>query len=101
MQHFRGNLTRIKKLIQEKLSDDEDLYGYQGISKKLLADAVELAYNLSQGIEEREDVTQFEVISLKRFGSHTNEKLKSFLEDELDSWTVKSKFNDFLNHLSH
>jgi hypothetical protein len=103
MQYFRGNLSRVKKLIQERLPDEQDLYGYPGVSKNLLINAVDLAYQLSQEIEENDtdDGVKFEIISLKRFGSQANDELKKYLEDDTKYKSSATRnFNDFLNHLS-
>ena len=65
MQHFRSNLTRLKRHFEQKLPDGEDIFGYSGITKPLLVSAIDLAYKLSQEIEEHDD-TRFEVIALRR-----------------------------------
>ena len=100
MHHFRANLSRLRTQVEQKLPDGEDLFGYNGISKPLLLSAIELTYALSQGIEEREDATRFEVIALKRGGSDTYKFLTDFLDSDLEGKKTKEKFNDFLNALS-
>ncbi len=80
MQHFRSSLTRLKGLLEQKLPESADIYGYPGVSKQLLLNAVDTAYNLSQTIKD-DDGSRFEVISLKRAGSALYKKLKDYLRD--------------------
>jgi len=79
MQHFRSSLTRLKGLMEQKLPDGNDIYGYSGISKQSLLATIETAYTLSHAINDP-DETRFEVISLKRAGSALYKTLKDFLE---------------------
>lgn len=100
MQHFRAGLTRLKSQMESRLPDGNDIFGYPGVSKALLVSAIDLAYILSQEIDERDDTSRFEVISLKRHGSDVYRDLKDFLESNLAGRKVEERFNDFLNSLS-
>jgi predicted nucleic acid-binding Zn-ribbon protein len=99
MQQFRANLTRLKSLVEQRLPDGSDIYGYPGVSKPALLTAIEAAYSLSQAIKP-DDETRFEVISLKRTGSTLYQTLKEFLEADDEDTAKRSRFNDFLNSLS-
>src|SRR6202142_3769294 len=100
MQHFRSNLTRLKAHMEKSLPDGDDILGYPGVSKLLLLSSVDLAYTLSQEIEERDDSTRFEVIALKRHGSEEIRRLKDYLENQLSDKKEQEHLNDFLNCLS-
>ena len=100
MQHFRANLTRLKSQMENKLPEGNDIFGYSGVNKPLLISAVELAYSLSQEIEERDDSTRFEVIALKRHGSEANRLLKEYLDNQISHKKAPEYFNEFLNCLS-
>lgn len=99
MQYFRGNLTRLKSLAEQKLPEGKDLYGYQGISRAILVEAVNAAYDLSDKITEK-DESRFEVISLKRAGSAVYSKLKNFLESNAAEQEKQKEFDEFLDSLS-
>ena len=99
MQHFRSGLTRLKTLMEQRLPEGEDIYGYQGVSRDSLLDAINVAYSLSQEIKEH-DESRFEVISLKRAGSELYKILKEFLDNEAEAPDASGKFNEFLNGFS-
>jgi len=99
MQHFRSNLTRLKTLMSEKLPEEKDLYGYDGVSKEALMTAIESAYTLSHEITVN-DESRFEVISLKRAGSDLYKSLKDFFDLDDRGSKQRQRFNDFLNDLS-
>lgn len=99
MQQFKSSLTRLKSLIEQRLPEGEDIYGYPGVSRDCLLDAINIAYSLSQEIKEN-DESRFEVISLKRAGSELYKNLKDLLENESEEKQSAAKFNDFLNDFS-
>ena len=98
MQQFRSSLTRLKGLVEQKLPDGADIFGYAGISKESLLMAIDTAYTLSQAIKE-DDETRFEVIGLKRTGSALYKTLKDFLEADAGDTEKRGRFNDFLDAL--
>lgn len=99
MQHFRSNLTRLKSLVEQKLPDANDIYGYPGVTRQSLIAAIDAAYMLSQEIKEEAE-SRFEVISLKRAGSVLYQSLKDFLDTDSGEKEKQTHFNDFLNCLS-
>ncbi|NMC44660.1 MAG: hypothetical protein GYA46_12145 [candidate division Zixibacteria bacterium] len=99
MQQFRTNITRLRKLIEDKLPEGSDVYGYQGVSKSTLIAALDAAYFLSNEIIPEAE-TRFEVVSLKRCGSKLYRSLKAFLENEATESDKKEGFDDFLTGLS-
>ena len=99
MQHFRSNLTRLKTLIEQRLPEGDDIYGYKGISRESLLNAINVAYSLSQEIIE-DDEPRFEVISLKRAGSELYKNLKYFLDNESEGQDASIKFDNFLTGFS-
>jgi predicted RNase H-like nuclease (RuvC/YqgF family) len=101
MQHFRSSLTRLKSQLEQKLPNGPDIFGYSGISKAMLVNAVDVAYAISQDIQEHDDDTRFEVIALKRYGSEAYQFLRDYLDSDLEKKKSKESFNDFLNCLSN
>lgn len=98
MQHFRSGLTRLKNLIEEKLPNENDIYGYPGVSRESLLAAINGAHTLSREIKEGAK-PRFEIISLKRSGSDLYKNLKDFLESDFENQDKPIGFNDFLNSL--
>lgn len=96
MQHFRSSLTRLKGLMEQKLPDGNDIYGYPGVTKPTLLAALDAAYTLSQEIREDAE-SRFEVISLKRAGNDLYKRLKDFLEGDSAEQDKRTRFDDFLN----
>lgn len=99
MQTFRSNLTRLIKLLEQKLPEGNDLYGFKGVSRDSLLTSLKAAYSLSNEIKV-DDESRFEVISLKRAGSDLNANLREFFETESEE-KKKKKFNQFLDNLSN
>ena len=85
--------------MEQRLPEGEDIYGYQGISRDSLLDAINVAYSLSQEITEK-DEPRIEVISLKRAGSELYKTLKHFLDNDSESQSASAKFDNFLNDFS-
>lgn len=99
MQQFRANLTRLRNSMATNLPDGNDIYDYKGVSKAVLLSAVDLANELSQGIQ-TSDESRFEVISLKRAGSELYKRLKDYIDAEGSEAAAKDWFNFFLNDLN-
>jgi hypothetical protein len=97
---FKSRLTRIKKLISEKIPEGKDVFGFAGVSREMLLSTCEEIYDLSDQIEAKDDDHHFEIIALKRFESEFHEKLNDFLEHGVTSDKAKEKFDKFLNDLS-
>lgn len=100
MQQFRSQLTRLRNLIEERLPDGGDLYGFAGITRQMLCSAVDVAYALSRDIAAKDDDTHFEVIALKRAGTRTYQDLKAFLEATTPDQADANGFDRFLTDLS-
>lgn len=98
MQTIRGNLTRLKKSIEEKLPDGDDVFGYHGINKGMLIALVDDAYQLSYQLAELEP--KFEITILKRKISHLVEDCKEYLSKDVDYWGKEKKFDKFLSDLT-
>lgn len=100
MQHFRSSLTRLKSMMEKRLPEGNDIYGYPGISKSMLVTAIDTAYILSHEIDEKDGETRFEVIALKRAGSDAYQYMKDFLDQKSSDKKTTEEFNNFLNCLS-
>jgi len=100
MQYFRMNLSRLRKTVEEKLPDGQDIFGYKGVSKAVLLKAIDWAYEVSSEIEIQEDGQQLVILALKRLGSKTYSQLKEFLDGDLTSEQAVSSFDQFVDQLS-
>jgi len=98
MQTFRGNVTRLRKLISSSLPDGDDIYGYAGISKKSLDDAIDVTYSISHLIDDFDPKFSFEIVAFKRFASTNYQSLKKLLEGDED--LKKKQFDRFLTTFS-
>ena len=100
MQQFKSRLTRIKTLIEAKLPDGPDVYGYPGVNKEMLLITCGDMYTLAEKIETKDESQEFEIIVLKRFEGKIHEALKKFLETDAGSGKEKERFDEFLDKLS-
>lgn len=69
MKQFRGSLSRIKRVVERLPETSQDIYGFAGITRKLLLESVDLTYNISQSIDDQSSPASFEIIALKRAGA--------------------------------
>ena len=76
MQTFRANLTRLRSLIDSSVPDGPDIFDYQGVSKEVLFDALDVMAALSSQIGDYDEKFTFEIVALKRFASATYQTLK-------------------------
>lgn len=98
MHAIRGNLTRLRKSIEEKMPDSEDVFGYSGINKAMLIAVVDDAYQLSYQLAELEP--KFEITLLKRKISRLIDDCKEYLAKDIDYWGKEAKFDKFLSDLT-
>lgn len=98
MQTFRANLTRLRSLIDSSVPDGPDVFDYQGVSKEVLFDALDVMAALSSQIGDYDEKFTFEIVAFKRFASATYQTLKKILEaeDELK----KKQFDRFLTQFA-
>jgi len=100
MKAFKSRLTRIKNLLNEKIPDGTDVFGFAGITREMLLATCQEIYELSDQIAAKDDDHHFEIIALKRLESEVNDRLIDFLEHGVTSDKAKDKFDKFLNDLS-
>lgn len=99
MTGFRQRLSRIKRLI-ERFSDEGDIYGFAGVTKAMLLDAVSAAHDISQNISEKGSGRfLFEVIALKRKSSEFYKRYKDILDSD-EATPDNERFDSFLSELS-
>ena len=99
MKQFRGSLSRIKRVVERLPETSQDIYGFAGITRKLLLESVDLTYNISQSIDDQSSPASFEIIALKRAGAAFYRKYKKLIDSE-NEVPDTSHFDDFLNDLS-
>ncbi len=100
MKHFKGKITRLIKLINEKFPDNDDLYGFAGINKNLLVVTFESIYSIACEIDENNEQYQFEIIALKRLGADVIEQFKNFIDRIDNNYEIEIEFNQLLHKLS-
>ncbi|MEJ1381530.1 MAG: hypothetical protein RPU34_01865 [Candidatus Sedimenticola sp. (ex Thyasira tokunagai)] len=88
----------MKKAIQEKLPDDDDVFGFPGINKKMLVACVDDAYQLSYQLSEVEP--QFEITILKRKITQLIDDCKEYLNRGTDQWGKEKKFDQFVTDIT-
>ncbi|SNR77749.1 hypothetical protein SAMN04488503_1207 [Humidesulfovibrio mexicanus] len=99
MKTFKTNLTNLKTQIHNSLPEGPDIFGYPGVSREALCAAIDTARSLSEEIK-ASDEALFPVISLKRAGKASYDKLKSIL-DTVDEGKKRKQFDEFLDSLAY
>lgn len=98
MQQIRASLTRLKNRILEKVPDQNDIFGYAGVTRAALLECIDRAYSLTGRIEDLRG--GFALVTLKRKIQPHLEVCKEFLEDGIDSKKAGEKFDKFLSSLT-
>jgi uncharacterized protein YoxC len=93
MRNVRATLTRIKTGISEKMPDGNDVYGYPGISRDILTQAISECQGLVDGIEAKKET--FDVVVFKREFAELGRSALDFL-NSIPSDKVTEQFNHFL-----
>ena len=98
MRATRHKISLLKNRISENLPNDNDIFGYAGISKTLILDSLAESYNLLSVLDEYND--RFETILAKRNVAQFIDNANNFLSNILQSNIAVDKFNDFLINIS-
>lgn len=94
MKGIRQRISLLRNKISENLPDGNDIFGYAGISKKIILESLSESYDLLSVLEEHKD--KFETIFAKRSVSLAIDNSNQFLNEELGRRHTADKFNDFL-----
>jgi hypothetical protein len=86
----------LKTKVNEILPEGENVYGFEGVSKKLIVDTIADAYLIVSALDEYE--SNFEAILLERKSSDYYERAAKLLKENFE--TKKDDFNEFLNIIS-
>jgi hypothetical protein len=97
MKQVRSNTTRIKHLVSDKLPDGQDIFGYAGITKASLIQAIEECSGLIDGIEGKKET--FDVIVLKREFQPLSKSCLDYL-NSLPADDQAHGFDSFLRNLA-
>jgi hypothetical protein len=92
MRSSRQRLTLLKKRITEHLPDDDDVFGYHGISKNILVDAIDDSYRMLELLDEHSG--KYELIFLERKISELFEKSTKLIKDNFGE--KHEEFDEFL-----
>lgn len=95
MKNLKTALTKMGSKVQSNFPDGNDIWGYSGINKQLIADTISQIYVLATEIDGQDDGHRFEIIYLKRQASEINRSINNIL----DSDKPEEKFDDFLSKL--
>lgn len=98
MRATRQKISLLKNKISESLPEDNDIFGYAGISKTLVLDSLTESYNLLSVLEDFND--KFETILAKRNVAQFIDNANNYLSDTIKSESAVEKFNDFLINIS-
>jgi hypothetical protein len=98
MQAIRASLTRLKNQVESELPDESDVFGFHGISKKMILSFIDETYQISYTLSNLEP--KFEITILKRKLTHLFEKAKDALTDTKKDWNRNKNFDEFLTHLT-
>lgn len=98
MKHVRSNTTRIRHLVVDKLPDEQDVFGYAGITKADLVQVIEECSGLIDSIEGKKET--FDVIVLKREFQSLSKSCLDYL-NSLPSDNQEEGFDSFLKNLAH
>ncbi len=98
MRATRHKISLLKNRIAENLPDDNDIFGYSGISKALIINSLNESYDLLSVLEDYND--KFETIIAKRSVALFIDNANYYLNDVLKSEVAVEKFNDFLINIS-
>ncbi|AGA77651.1 coiled-coil domain-containing protein [Echinicola vietnamensis] len=96
MKSIRQRLTLLINNIDENLPDEEDIYGYEGISKRIITQSLKESYDLLGNLDDYKD--KFEVIFLQRSLADLIKESKENLKGGILK-SAESKFDDFLNNV--
>lgn len=99
MKSLRLRISHLRNKIIDNLSDDEDLYGYLGISKIIIIESLNESYNLLATLQEYND--KFETIFAKRAVANYIDELNDFIDNDLERRKVESKFDNFLRAIAN
>jgi predicted nucleic acid-binding Zn-ribbon protein len=98
MRTTRHKITLLKNKISDTLPDDNDILGYNGISKHIIIESLAQSYELLAVLEGYND--KFETIFAKRTVAELIDHSNSYLNENWNTDSANEKFNDFLKNIS-
>lgn len=94
MRSTRTRITHLKGKITEILPEDNDVFGYLGISKRIILESLTESYDLLSSIAEYPD--KFETIFAKRQIAQCIDNCYEYLDSTFKSESAQQEFNQFL-----
>ena len=93
MKVSKQRISIIKRKVEEILPNEDDIFGYQGISKEKILESLNESYDLLNSLEEYDD--KLEVVFLKRKIHDLFEEVNLYLKDGVQTkfrlWQLKMK----------
>lgn len=98
MRATRHKISILKNRVTDNLPDDNDIFGYAGISKSLILESLNESYSMLAVLEEYND--KFETIFAKRNVAQFVDNSNNYLNETIKTEFATEKFNDFLINIS-
>jgi uncharacterized coiled-coil DUF342 family protein len=96
MRASKQRLTLLKKHFDEIIPEEDNVFGYPGISKRMILAVIDDSYSILSLLDDYEN--HFEVILLERNTADHYERISNLLRDRLD--VRNDNFNKLLNLLA-
>lgn len=85
MKNTRATITRLITAIKNKLPEGDDIFSFEGISRQILADALEDSYNLLYDLDTYRE--SYEIVLLKQtIQRHVTKASKIFSEEDKQAY---------------
>ncbi len=98
MKSLRQRISLLRKRVNESFSNENDIFGYAGISKTLILESLKESYDSLSVLEVYND--KFETILAKRNVAQFIDSSNSYLTNYFGTDSEVEKFNEFLNNVS-
>jgi hypothetical protein len=98
MNQIKSGLTRLKNRVSEKISEEQDVLGFSGVTKAGIVSFIDRAYGLISRLEALRGT--FAIVTLKRKIVPAVESCKNALDAAIADEPDKEKFDEFLNGLT-
>ena len=98
MKTVKQKITLLKNNSEKLLPEGNDIFDFPGVSKKIILNSINEAYDLADCIENFEG--KFETIILKRNISTLYETISDQLKNGFTGKDGKDQFNKYLNNIT-
>lgn len=96
MRATKQRISILKSKVNDVLPDGQDIFGFSGISKPMIIETLDDAYNIVSTLDSYEK--KFEAILLERKSSEYFDRASKLLKENFEH--KRDEFNEFLNVIS-